>query len=112
MSKVVFAPGKVTSHVIVLVGLEFDVATYNSDVLVSTSDLLIYATRGITMFVIRIHLLLRLSQRDLRRSECVGRAVMLSYASELSPLRGMLLYTDVVHGHHTICTEISGAIYF
>ena len=78
MSKVVFAPGEVTSHGIVLVGLEFDVATYNSDVLVSTSDLLIYATRDITVFVVRMHLLLILSQGDLGHSECVGRAGVLS----------------------------------
>ena len=78
MSKAIFAPGEVTSDGIVLVGLEFDVATYNSDVLVSTSDLLIYATRDITVFVIRMHLLLSLSRGDLGRTECVGRAGVLS----------------------------------
>ena len=53
-------------------------ATYNSDMLVSTSDLLMNATRDITVFVIRMHLLLSLNQKYLGRTECVGRAGVLS----------------------------------
>ena len=78
MSKDVFAPEDVTFDGIVLVGLGFDVATYNSDVVVSTSDLLLYATLDIAVFDIRMHLLLSLSQGDLWRTECVGRAGVLS----------------------------------